>query len=67
MKIRRDSKPAEKRKVKRSAAINLRGTPDFKEWLDGFAAAQRVTPSALVEHGLVLLAEVRKYTPPPAR
>ena len=61
------STSTEKREAKRNAAINLRSTTDFKSWLDGFAAKERLTPSQLVEHGLVLLAKARKHAPPPAR
>jgi hypothetical protein len=51
----------------REALIAVRCRPPFKEWVEAFAKRERVTPSQLVEHGLVELAKVRGVEPPPDR
>lgn len=54
-------------KPSRTDSITIRCTPGFKVWLDGFADNQRLTPTLLIEQGLVDLAKTREYKAPPKR
>lgn len=51
----------------RDALIAVRCRPSFKRWLEGFSRQERITPSQLVELGLVSLARERGYEEPPER
>lgn len=44
---------------------SFRGTEDFREWIQGFAASQRLNVSFLIEHALVAYAEQLGYKEPP--
>lgn len=51
----------------RDALIAVRCRQTFKAWLESFARRERITPSQLVELGLVSLAKERGFTEPPER
>jgi hypothetical protein len=63
---------AKKRKPKpvvvhRDALIAVRCKPSFKEWLEEFAESERMTPSIMVEFGLVALARAKGFREPTER
>jgi len=45
----------------------LRGTEEWKAWLDGFAARKGMPATVLVDHALRELAKRDGYVDPPAR
>lgn len=51
----------------RETILAIRCRPEFKEWVAGFARAERVTLTILVELGLVELAKKRGHSLPPDR
>jgi hypothetical protein len=56
--------------VKKSIAQNIfsiRGTAKWREWLDRFAAHQRVTPTALIDQALTEAARRAGFDTPPPR
>jgi hypothetical protein len=53
--------------VARSEFLSTKVTPDFKEWVLAFAAAEGNDQSRLIERGLAALARARKFDKPPKR
>jgi hypothetical protein len=47
--------------------ISIRGTNEWRDWLDRFAAHQRVTPTALVDQALAEAARRAGFEDPPPR
>lgn len=45
----------------------LRGTDEWKQWLDGFSARMGMPTTVLVEHALRELAKRNEYPTPPTR
>ncbi len=65
---------ARKRAVKKAArkgtqpnAITLRGSAEWKAWLDRFAEKMRTKPTAVIDLALAKLAEQEKFPGPPSR
>jgi hypothetical protein len=48
-------------------AITIRGSAEWKEWLERFAARMRVKPTAIIDLALAKLAEQERFTEPPPR
>lgn len=48
-------------------AITIRGTEEWKGWLDRFAAKMRSKPTAIIDLALARLAEHEKFEEPPPR
>jgi hypothetical protein len=63
--------PMAKRKAAKakpaSVLLVVRCSPEFKAWVEGTAELERLTPSLLVEHALVLFAASKGHKPPPRR
>lgn len=51
----------------RATVISLKGTPEWKAWLDGFADHCRLGAADTIEQALIVFAKERDYTPPPNR
>jgi hypothetical protein len=47
--------------------ISIRGTTEWRDWLDRFAAHQRITPTALVDQALTEAARRAGFDDPPPR
>lgn len=47
--------------------LAVRGTEQWKEWLDGFAASKGMPVTVLVDHALRELAKREGYPAPPTR
>jgi hypothetical protein len=48
-------------------AITLRGSAEWKDWLDRFAARMRSKPTAIIDLALAKLAEQERFPEPPPR
>jgi hypothetical protein len=48
-------------------AITIRGSAEWKEWLDRFASKMRVKPTAIIDLALAKLAEQERFAEPPPR
>jgi hypothetical protein len=53
--------------VKRESIVNLKGVPEFKTWLDEFAAYCGLTTADTIGQSLIVYAEQRGFRPPPKR
>lgn len=51
----------------RVASLTVRCRPEFRQWLEELALAQRLTVSQLVEHAFVVLAAALQHPAPPRR
>lgn len=51
----------------RSALVNVRSRPEWRDWLRRFAASERKGVSDLVDEALLLLARDRGFEMPPRR
>jgi hypothetical protein len=51
----------------RETVISLKGTPEWKEWLDGFAEHCRLGIADTIEQSLIVYAKEREYGTPPKR
>jgi hypothetical protein len=51
----------------RNALIAIKCRKAYKDWVAEFARTERLTPSQIVDMGLVALAEKRGFRPPPER
>ena len=61
-------KPAESRDPQRPIPIAvLRGTPEYRDWLNGFAEHSRMPVSVLLDRALARLAKEEVYRDPPKR
>ncbi len=62
-------RPGRPRKVgpPREAAVALKGSPEWKAWLDGFAGHCRLGLADTVEQSLLCYAKQRDYGEPPKR
>lgn len=65
------AKPADKRTAPGSStqpnAITIRGSAEWKGWLEEFAAKLRSKPTAVIDLALAKLAEQERFTEPPPR
>ena len=50
-----------------SGVVALKGTPEWKAWLDGFAVHCRLGLAGVIDLALERLADQRDYPPPPKR
>jgi hypothetical protein len=48
-------------------AITIRGSAEWKDWLDRFASKMRVKPTAIIDLALAKLAEQERFAEPPPR
>jgi hypothetical protein len=48
-------------------AITMRGSAEWKDWLDRFAARMRSKPTAIIDLALAKLAEQERFPEPPPR
>jgi hypothetical protein len=48
-------------------AITIRGSAEWKGWLEAFAAKMRSRPTAVIDLALAKLAEQERFTEPPPR
>ena len=48
-------------------AISIRGSAEWKEWLEAFAAKMRSKPTAIIDLGLAKLAAQEGFPEPPPR
>ena len=48
-------------------AITIRGSVEWKEWLDRFAAKMRIKPTAIIDLALAKLADQEGFSEPPPR
>jgi hypothetical protein len=48
-------------------AITIRGSAEWKQWLERFAAKMRVKPTAIIDLALAKLAERERFAEPPPR
>ncbi|WP_422928335.1 hypothetical protein [Singulisphaera sp. PoT] len=51
----------------RKIVLTVRGRPEWKSWLDGFAKSERVSAVVLIDRALDLYAKHVGYAPPPER
>ena len=51
----------------RETVVALKGSPEWKAWLDGFAGHCRLGLSDTIEQSLDFYAQERKYRRPPKR
>lgn len=51
----------------RMTVVALKGTADWKQWLDGFAHDRRLGLADTIEQALLFYAQECKYVPPPKR
>jgi hypothetical protein len=51
----------------RETVISLKGRPEWKAWLDGFAEHCRLGMADTIEQALMVYAKEREYDPPPRR
>jgi hypothetical protein len=47
--------------------LTLRGSVEWKDWLDRFAARMRTKPTAIIDLALAKLAEQERFPEPPPR
>lgn len=64
-KAKAKAKPAESQRQRNVLA--LRGTDEWKAWLDGYATRKGMPVTVLVDHALRELARRDQYPEPPAR
>jgi hypothetical protein len=48
-------------------AITIRGSAEWKEWLERFAARMRIKPTGLIDLALAKLADQERFAEPPPR
>jgi hypothetical protein len=62
-------KPGRPRRVgpARETVVALRGSPEWKMWLDGFAGHCRLGLADTIEQSLLWYAKEREYNGPPKR
>jgi hypothetical protein len=48
-------------------AITIRGSAEWKDWLDRFASRMRIKPTAIIDLALAKLAEQERFSEPPPR
>jgi hypothetical protein len=48
-------------------AITIRGSAEWKAWLDRFAAKMRAKPTSIIDLALAKLAEQERFPEPPSR
>jgi hypothetical protein len=51
----------------RETVVALKGSPEWKTWLDGFAGHCRLGLADTIEQSLINYAEERVFHPPPKR
>jgi hypothetical protein len=60
-------KPAPKVVASQPNAITIRGSSDWKSWLEDFAARMRTKPTAVIDLALAKLAHQEGFREPPPR
>ena len=48
-------------------AITIRGSAEWKQWLERFAAKMRMRPTAIIDLALAKLADQERFAEPPPR
>ena len=61
------AKPAPKIVASQPNAITIRGSADWKSWLEDFAARMRTKPTAVIDLALAKLAHQEGFREPPTR
>jgi hypothetical protein len=51
----------------KKSITTLKGSPEWGEWLSGFAEDRRVSVMALIDHALAHYAKAEGFQPPPKR
>ena len=65
-KLRKPGRPKGKRPV-RESVVSLKGSPEWKSWLDGFSLHCRLGLADTIEQSLFYYAKQREYGDPPKR
>jgi hypothetical protein len=60
-------KPAPKVVASQPNAITIRGSADWKSWLEDFAGRMRTKPTAVIDLALAKLAQQEGFREPPQR
>jgi hypothetical protein len=60
-------KPAPKASSSQPNAITIRGSTDWKKWLEEFAGRMRSKPTAIIDLALAKLAHQEGFREPPPR
>jgi hypothetical protein len=60
-------KPAPKIVASQPNAITIRGSSDWKSWLEDFASRMRTKPTAVIDLALAKLAQQEGFREPPPR
>jgi hypothetical protein len=58
-------KPSERGPLR--LVLTIKGTPEWREWLDRFAESQGTTPTDLIDRIITREARRTKFEPPPSR
>lgn len=58
------TEPAQGR-VERLSVINLKGSPEYRDWLNGLSEKSLISTSVIVRDALAMWAEKRGYEAPP--
>lgn len=61
------AKPEPKASSTQPNAISIRGSAEWKDWLERFAAKMRTGPTAVIDLALAKLAEQERFPEPPPR
>src|ERR1700734_3475438 len=61
------AKPAPKIVASQPNAITIRGSADWKSWLEDFAGRMRSRPTAVIDLALAKLAQLEGFREPPPR
>ena len=59
--------PEARSRRNRSSTTNVRSTPEWKEWLAGFAAHSRKVLADTIDEALLRFSRAESYAPPPRR
>ena len=66
-KAKRAPGPARRPVPSQPNAITIRGSADWKRWLEAFAAKMRSKPTAVIDLALAKLAQQEGFSEPPPR
>jgi hypothetical protein len=62
---KKTGRPASPEPLERVTIINLKGTPEFRVWLEAFSESTHIPASTLVRLGLAAIAKEYNQTLPP--
>lgn len=62
---KKSGRPPNPEPLERVTIINLKGTPEYRKWLDEFSEATHIPASSLVRLGLIALAKEYARDEPP--